>query len=268
MHEDLLLHLTVQPVAGTAVGGDDDPEADREALLVGPARRRIDRRALAAARAGRPRCGPGRAWRGCPSGVGAGRCGGPRPATGRWRGGAAAGGRAPTRPGSRTRWPAAAATRPVTATVPVTGSTSNHVGPSIIASGGMRRSRDRLQHLVGVDAAVAEGARPSPASSGSARCRAAATRSACRSCWPGRRRSAWRSRRRRRWPARSASPRWRSARSCPAARGSDGWRRHALLAGVALEQADHPGRLAGGLRRARSSRAPRRTCGRRSSCSR
>ncbi len=34
-----------------------------------------------------------------------------------------------------------AATRPVTGTVPVAGSTSNQLGPSIIASGGMRPSR-------------------------------------------------------------------------------------------------------------------------------
>ena len=38
VHEDLLLHLAAEAVAAAAVGGDDDAQADREPLLVGPVR--------------------------------------------------------------------------------------------------------------------------------------------------------------------------------------------------------------------------------------
>ena len=56
VHEDLLLHLAGEPVAGAAVGGDDHAEPHREALLVGPVLvGRVDRRAGRRRRAARPR---------------------------------------------------------------------------------------------------------------------------------------------------------------------------------------------------------------------
>ena len=62
----------------------------------------------------------------------------------------------------------------------------------------------RLQHLVGVDAAVAEGGVPARRGRVADRVEQRDAGRACRSCWPGRRRWAWRSRCRRRWPARAA----------------------------------------------------------------
>ena len=270
VHEDLLLHLAVQPVAGAAVRGDDHSQPDGEALLVGPARGRVDRRARAAAGQRGRRSSRGRAWR-------AGREVGwrspvrladdPPRVGGRVQ--RAAGARAPTRPGSRRTSARAAATVPVTATVPVAGSTSNH-GRSV----DHRLGRDapvahRLQHLVDVDAAVAEGRVPALAWSGSGRCRAAASRSACRSCWPGRPRWASRSRCRRR-SARTicitslavstfdpGAPWERRVRGRRPARGRS-------------SRAGRPSRPTG--RSPPTSTTPdghrRRTCGRRSSCSR